>query len=233
MITHKKVRLCRKNVLFYFIFYFANRQALLHIWRRFLPIYHKCARFFIPFPPFAAARVGRQMHSARRAADRRQRVTNMSARGEFVYQKRHGKQRTDSGQWVRTAVSRIQFPQKRFPRRKLSFAAAACRGCKKRSAKAFPSTEKDRKNGHLNNKEVQKRPPQRQGERKSAPLKTKANTYLPLTREFLKLRIILRNILYRLLHKPKYFQKALQVPTNEWENTSSRLFSLLYPNFFL
>lgn len=68
MITHKKVRLCRKNVLFYFIFYFANRQALLHIWRRFLPIYHKCARFFSPFPPFAAARVGRQMHSARRAA---------------------------------------------------------------------------------------------------------------------------------------------------------------------
>ncbi len=188
--------------------------------------------FLAPFRPLPLpASGGRRTH--KRAADRRQRVANVSARGEFVYQKRNGKQRTDSGQWVRTAVSRIQFPQKRFPRRKLSFAAAACRGCKQRSAKAFPSTEKDRKNGHLNNKEVQKLPPQRQGERKSAPLKTKANTYLPLTREFLKLRIILRNILYRLLHKPKYFQKALQVPTNEWENTSSRLFSLLYPNFFL
>lgn len=110
---------------------------------------------FRPLPPPASG--GRRTH--KRAADRRQRVANVSARGEFVYQKRNGKQRTDSGQWVRTAVSRIQFPQKRFPRRKLSFAAAACRGCKQRSAKALPSTEKDRKNGHLNNKEVQKLPP--------------------------------------------------------------------------
>lgn len=79
---------------------------------------------FRPLPPPASG--GRRTH--KRAADRRQRVANVSARGEFVYQKRNGKQRTDSGQWVRTAVSRIQFPQKRFPRRKLSLAAAACRG---------------------------------------------------------------------------------------------------------